>query len=58
MSMGEILEISYYFLLLQGENSKNREMTSTYTTQSLIGNTFLMHHNILTSDLIESKIET
>ena len=29
-----------------------------YTTQSLIGITFLMQHKILTNDLIESKIET
>ena len=28
-----------------------------YTTQSLIGVTFLMQHKILTNDLIESKIE-
>ena len=28
-----------------------------YTTQSLIGITFLMQHKILTNNLIESKIE-
>ena len=33
-------------------------MTVIYTTQNLIGITFLMQHKILTNDFIESKIET
>ena len=33
-------------------------MICKYTTQNLIGITFLMQHKSLTNDLIESKIKT
>ena len=35
-----------------------KDMICNYTTQNLIGITFLMQHKSLTNDLIESKIKT